>query len=336
MTRPGRGGRSHIAPGDAGAAAVPGWGGRSHIRPVRPLLPVAGVVAVLSVWWLVGHNSGAGWVQMIGDGLAATLAVGLLGPAVALRRAAVKVTAAPGDAAAGLPVELAVAASTRVRLRPVEPPGPVVLVGPVRRRAGAGGSLPSDRLTLLPDHRGVYATVVVEVATAAPFALLWWTRRLALNLPEELLVAPRLGPPAAIAGRDDAADGEGGPPAPARVGELRGIRPYRPGDSRRWVHWPATAHTGVLMVREMEAPTTAPVTVTVVLPRDIEAAETVAERALGTVTRLLDQGIPVILATDEPAGPVVGAVADRRLAGRRLARAVAAHTVLSGPDVAIT
>jgi uncharacterized protein (DUF58 family) len=89
------------------------------------------------------------------------------------------------------------------------------------------------------------------------------------------------------------------------------------------MHWRATAHTGTLMAREMEAPTAEPVKVTVVLPPDLEPAERVAERALGTVTRLLDQGSPVALTTDEVAGSVVGLVTDRRQAGRRLARAVA-------------
>ena len=280
---------------------------------------MAGVVAVLGVWWLVGHNSGAGWVQVIGDALAAALAVGLFGPAVILRRSRVGVGAASGDHTAGLPVELAVSASTRVRLRPVSPPGPEVLAGPVRGRLTVGSG---DRLTLVPDHRGVHTVAVVDVATAAPFALLWWTHRVALALPDELVVAPRLGPSATLPAGADDTSGVGRPQAPAQVGEPRGVRPYRAGDGRRWVHWPATAHSGGLMVREMEAPTAEPVTVSVVLPRQLEPAERTAERALGTVTRLLDRGIPVILATDEPDGPAVGPVTDRRQAGRRLARAV--------------
>jgi uncharacterized protein (DUF58 family) len=103
---------------------------------------------------------------------------------------------------------------------------------------------------------------------------------------------------------------------------VRGARAYRPGDSRRHVHWPASAHAGELMVREMEAPVADPVTVNVNLPSDPEQAEHVAERALGTVLRLMNGGAPVNLATTEPSGPVLGAVADRRAAGRRLARAV--------------
>jgi UDP:flavonoid glycosyltransferase YjiC (YdhE family) len=77
------------------------------------------------------------------------------------------------------------------------------------------------------------------------------------------------------------------------------------------------------MVRELERPSAAPVTITVELPRDPDAAEHVAEGALGSVVGLLTDGVPVLLGTTEPDGPVLAAVTDRRGAGRRLARAVA-------------
>jgi uncharacterized protein (DUF58 family) len=78
-----------------------------------------------------------------------------------------------------------------------------------------------------------------------------------------------------------------------------------------------------MMVRELERPAAKAVTITVDLPPDRDAAERVAEDALGTVVGLLQGGAPVVLGTREPAGPVVATVADRRSAGRRLARAVA-------------
>jgi uncharacterized protein (DUF58 family) len=109
----------------------------------------------------------------------------------------------------------------------------------------------------------------------------------------------------------------------ADVGQTRGARPYRPGDSRRQVHWAATAHAAELMVRERERPLAEPIRVEVVLPPDPREAERVAERALGTVAQLLERGASVLLATVEPTGPVIGRVVDRRGAGRRLARAVA-------------
>ena len=77
------------------------------------------------------------------------------------------------------------------------------------------------------------------------------------------------------------------------------------------------------MVRELERPSAEPVTLTVVLPQDPQEADRVAERALGTITRFLERGSTVLLATLETSGPVTASVVDRRGAGRRLARAVA-------------
>ena len=33
------------------------------VRPVRPVVPLVSCAGVLLAWWLVAHNSGAGWVQ---------------------------------------------------------------------------------------------------------------------------------------------------------------------------------------------------------------------------------------------------------------------------------
>jgi uncharacterized protein (DUF58 family) len=165
-------------------------------------------------------------------------------------------------------------------------------------------------------------SIVVDVATAAPFGLMWWTRRVRLDLPSELHIGPKIGPPVVLPRQEDDRSGDSSHRSPRDIGEPRGIRPYRPGDSRRWVHWPATAHSGELMVREMEGPTSEPVVVVVTLPPDADAAESVAERAFGTLVALFDRGTSVHLTTTEVAGRRTGTVADRRSAGRRLARAV--------------
>jgi hypothetical protein len=58
------------------------------------------------------------------------------------------------------------------------------------------------------------------------------------------------------------------------------------------------------------------------LPADAGRAESLAERALGTVVVLLDAGTVVVLVTDEASGPCTAPVGDRLTAARRLARAV--------------
>jgi uncharacterized protein (DUF58 family) len=287
-------------------------------RPSRNAAPVAVATGILGVWWLVAHNGGSGWVQALGDLVFGTLFIGIFGPSVVLTFAKVRIASAPVDGVAGTPVDMRIEASTRLRICARSPFEGEAFVGPVGRRHA-----PESGVPLLPLRRGVYDSVMLDIATAAPFALQWWTRRAELRLPSTLYVAPRQGRPESFPLRDDEDTGLTVNWVQTDVGQPRGARPYQPGDSRRRVHWGATAHAGELMVRELERPSSEPITLTVTLPPDPEEAERVAERALGTIGRFLEQGTTVLLATVETSGPVLATVTDRRGAGRRLARAVA-------------
>ena len=285
-------------------------------RPARPWTPILGAAGVVGIWWLVAHNGGAGWVQFVGDLVFGALLVGVAGPGVVTARARVEVRDAPADGVAGYPIELGVVASSRVRVRPVDPPGPDAFVGP----SGPKGR--RDVITILPARRGVYRTLVLEVASAAPFALQWWSRRVSLPFPDELHVAPRRGRAEKARPLQHEEAGEDVVRPRTDTGFPRGARPYVHGDAPNRVHWRATAHTGVLMVKELERPSGQAVSVVVDLPADADEAEQAAGRALGTVVELLDRGAPVLLQTLEPSGVVTAPVSDRRQAGRRLARAV--------------
>jgi uncharacterized protein (DUF58 family) len=288
-------------------------------RPARPWAPIAAGVLIIALWWLVAHNAGSGWVQVLGDLVFGTLLIGIGGPFVVVSRARVAVRRAPADGIAGLPVAVDVESRRRVRIRPVDPPGPEVFVGPVGRRGAV-----DTTVTLVPLRRGVHGSVTFDIASAAPFALQWWTKRVQLTLPAALHVSPRCGPAQWVPVRPEDRTGDLLDRPRSDAGLPRGARPYVPGDPRRLVHWRATAHVGHLMVQELEQPAADPVTITVELPTEAEAAERVAEGALGSVVRLLHDGRPVVLGTTEHSGPVLAMVADRRTAGRRLARAVAA------------
>jgi uncharacterized protein (DUF58 family) len=287
-------------------------------RPSRNAAPVVVAIAILGIWWLVAHNGGSGWVQAMGDVVFGTLFIGILGPAVVLTCAKIRITSAPVDCIAGMPADIHFGASTRLRICAGAPFEGEAFVGPTGRRQA-----PEHGVPLVPERRGVHDFVALEIATAAPFALQWWTRRVVLPLPSTLYVAPRSGRPESFPLRGDDETGATIGWVQTDAGQPRGARPYQPGDSRRRVHWSATAHAGELMVRELERPSAEPVTLTVVLPPDPQEADRVAERALGTITRLLERGSTVLLATLEASGPVTATVADRRAAGRRLARAVA-------------
>lgn len=296
---------------------------RSAMRPTRPRSPIPITLSILLVWWVVARNSGSGWVQVLGDVVFGLVTVGLLGPAFALARLEVEVVRSPVDAGAGTPASIAVEVSGRARVRPVAPAGPYAFVGPSKH----------VEVTLLPVRRGCYDHLELEIATAAPFGLQWWSRQFLIALPNPLHVAPRLGSSVAIPDGVDERFGAAGTPTLAETGDARGVRDYRPGDRRRRVHWAASAHAGRLMVRQMEDPSSLPVVLRVTLPHEADARERSAEQALGTAVRLIDRGVHLVLVTMEPSGETVGPVVDRRGAGRRLARAVAGGSHPPGLDV---
>ena len=145
-------------------------------------------------------------------------------------------------------------------------------------------------------------TCVIQLASAAPFGLMWWTKRVTLELPRPIHVAPAPGAPGHSGFVDHTSAGDDVSRTDRRVGDSRGVRPYQPGDLRHWIHWPSTAHTGSLMVREMEGPAARPVTVRAILPPDPDDADDAAQRAVGTVDELLSSGRSVILVDPGGAG----------------------------------
>jgi uncharacterized protein (DUF58 family) len=293
------------------------------VRPARPFVPIGSAVLIVLGWFLVAHNSGDGWVQAIGDAVFALLTVGILGPALVLRRARLRVIGGEVDGTAGRPLALQIQASSRIRVRPVEPSGLECFagaIGPQRHSTFSSG----ETVQLLPSHRGILESVTVDIATAAPFGLQWWTRRVALSLPAVVHIAPRRSRPDDSNPDDQEMEGQSTHTVAGHSGAPAGVRPYKPGDSRSHVHWPATAHNRDLMVKEMEIPAAPAVRMAVRLPMDPVEAERMAESAMATVAKLLDAGAPVQMWTMERQGAVDGPVEHILAAGRRLARAVPA------------
>jgi uncharacterized protein (DUF58 family) len=301
-----------------------GWRLRRRVHPVAWLAPVFGSLVAVLAWAGVAHSSGSGWVQAVGALLAAVLFTGLVAPLFTARRATVTCTATPSDTEAGRPVELTLTANGPIRIRPRFPVGPTTgAEGPSR------GARPVV-VTITPDRRGVLEAVALELGSCAPFGLLWWAREVEVPLPRPLHVAPRLGTPGPMDSRPDDSAGDSPWRVPSGAGEPRGVRPFQPGDSRRSVHWPATSHVGVLMVRERERQTEEPVVIEVVLPTDPAEAEAESERVMAVVARCLARGQLVVLGTVEAEGRCRRMVRDRVDLGRRMARAVPASAAPEG------
>lgn len=104
-------------------------------------------------------------------------------------------------------------------------------------------------------RRGRYRIGPLRVATRFPFGL--FANRMTLGATAVLTVLPRLG---RLTGRwmtrrhESFAGTERRERRPGSEGDFYGLRPWQRGDSRRWIHWRATARTGALMVRQFEQP----------------------------------------------------------------------------------
>jgi uncharacterized protein (DUF58 family) len=264
----------------------------------------------------VSRTTGAGWLVVLLAGLGATLVVGAVLPLVALRGLRVALHP-PTDATAGQPVRLELTVSGRARDLRVAIPN---VAPPIATDAPATGVVDA----VLP-RRGVWRQLVVEVVAAGPLGLFEAHRTFAVGFerpievgPQPLAVELTLPPVAGEADEvDDGCRGDGNAPE-----LVRGARAYVVGDPLRLVHWPASARAGSLMVRELEAPGRAPLTIAVDLRGDDEEAEAAAGRAAGLALAALRAGVPLTLATAEADGPVLAPVADAVSVGRRLARAV--------------
>lgn len=110
-----------------------------------------------------------------------------------------------------------------------------------------GGEERSTQTTVSFARRGLYAIGSAEIASTDPFGLLRFRRKAA---PEtEMLVYPEVHETPGLPVRD--AEEAGGRIQPASRGdELSGLRDYRPGDDRRFIHWKSVARTGELVVKE--------------------------------------------------------------------------------------
>ncbi len=119
--------------------------------------------------------------------------------------------------------------------------------------------LVAERASTLPvvlDQRGVYSVAQLHLIGVGPLFLpLHATRRVATQLLAPLVVAPRMAPvPVLLEAvknvrmmvEGELAEGGDVPGGP------KSIRPFERGDRVSSVHWPATARTGTIHVKELE------------------------------------------------------------------------------------
>lgn len=134
------------------------------------------------------------------------------------------------------------------------------------------------------DRRGPFALDAVNLGSDWPFGLFQHQRSLPARA--QGLVCPR--PVVGQGVPDGVSDGEGvAARDPDPSGDLRDLRPYRPGDRLRSIHWRTSARVGAPMVADREGDAGAGVLVVV---RPDAPREQELERATGSVLEAFGRG----------------------------------------------
>ena len=226
---------------------------------------------------------------------------------------------APPDATVGRVLPINVELTGRARGLKVS-----VVIDPDHPGEWFRADAPSDgQYALVPSRRGVFPELVIQVRSSSPLGLVGWSRRVHVKLERPIEVAPRTIPVKyeSVRGADQRAEAQ---PRSSTSGQevTRGVREYVDGDAIRLVHWPSTARTGTVMIRELEGPQRPRLVVVVDLRGAESEAEIAASRASGLAQSALAAGTLVDLATVEADGTRFGAVKAPIEIGRRLARAM--------------
>jgi uncharacterized protein (DUF58 family) len=289
-------------------------------RPANVSRPALSLAAVAVAMFGVARTTGSGWLIVVLTGIATVVALATLLPPLGLRKVTVEIEA-PRDGTVGRTAELTIEVTAGkgvarpLKLLPLGFDGPWTGV-----MTPTTGQLP-----LVPMRRGVYTSVLLDVRSAAPFGLVWWKRRILVELPRPFEVGPMPIPMRLDAPRGQEESGtDDGRVASTLADAVKTVREYVAGDPIKLVHWPATARAGELMVKELEAPVAPVLCIAVDLRGGPSGAvEEAASRAAGLVIAALNAGVPVTLLTAEVAGPRSGPVSSAGDANRRLARAIA-------------
>lgn len=258
------------------------------------------MVLLAGAFFGISRTSGAGWATVLVTGILGTCVAGFILPAIVLGRAGLSVST-PREGTVGT-------------LLPIEVDGRTGVIADIAELGSGPFQSGKGTINVTPSRRGVFDQCKVELRTSAPLGLVVWKRSQRVTLDRSIEIGPKVIASTA-------------PPPTARQStgdeDVRGVRAYTPGDAMRAVHWPATARTAELTVRQYDAPSQPELVIAVDLTGDRGAAEARASRAAGLALDALDVGSVVLLATSEPNGPVTAQVASRSEINRRLARAIA-------------
>ena len=291
----------------------------------RPRKRAAVLLAGAGVLFFVGTNVQAGWLFVLAAFLVGTVVSGLAMPGRMLRglqltrgapseirqhqEALVDVAVCNTSKRARLSIQIDDPHLQQTRLFvPMIGPGQVVEIASLRQAL----------------RRGWFADAPITVSTCAPFGVARRSRQLVVSGATLVLPAVmELGELAFIQPVPALDTAIHNVPRRGQGPEYLGVREYRTGDSMRHVHWPSTARTGTIMVREFEHETTRRLAIVVDSSRDGGLAWTPLDRCCSAAASIAlaasarGQGVRLITAGDGGSEILARAVAEELL--RKLA-----------------
>ncbi|MGD9721913.1 MAG: DUF58 domain-containing protein [Pirellulales bacterium] len=143
-------------------------------------------------------------------------------------------------------------------------------------------------------QRGRYLFGPLRVSTTFPLGLV--RHSILVDDQQTLLVHPKLGKLThdwTKVARQAVAGGQAVQRRGAMQAEFYGLRDWRPGDNRRWIHWRSSARRGTLVVRQFEEHRSRDLALLVDLwqpPDPSDAQQDVTERTVSFVATLIAEG----------------------------------------------
>lgn len=259
-----------------------------HARPFTVALALLALISVLL--WLVTRSTPQ---LVIGIAIWAAIAIDAVTVWRATRKLAVQISTPP---------HLTTAEPFTCSVRTTGVRRPIVLSPAVRpsvQRFLIERPEPG-LVTLAPRRRGLVHTLMVDVTIAGPVGLLDCGRRLRVALDRSVTIGPSALPFDIRWPRPRAQSFGLSESAPVGDDLYRTVRPYVRGDSRRRVHWKASAHHGGLMVKENDGTGVASLRVIVQLDGPGADAESAISRAAWVATQALARGWWTELVTVQP------------------------------------
>jgi uncharacterized protein (DUF58 family) len=273
---------------------------------LRPRKRAAGLLLGAAILFFLGSNVQAGWLFVLAAFLVGAVLAGVVLPGRMLRGLKVERRAPElahqNDEAL---VDLVVTSRSRGMRLSILVEDPHLSDVTIFLPSIAPGDAVETTTSRPALRRGWNGPSETTLRTVAPFGMAERRRRIAVE--GRTLVLPMVVPLGDQSFIEPVSTNEHAIHSSPRVGrgpEYLGIREYRPGDSMRHVHWPSTARTGAVMVREFEQETTRRMAIFVDSSRDAGDGWTPLDRcccavaSIALAARAHGHGARLVLAED--------------------------------------